>query len=277
MKKPKTKATGILGFRSEYDGREMPFDEYIESVRKGEEPGALPVPVLEGIKAMAMNREDVGKALRVTSMLGCIRNLYFDQKIGELYIAPSSWYPMFRGVMAHKAMEGFVVPGAVDEKRYEREWKGVMITGKPDRIIPAERRIQDYKSTQEVPEFGKPYKSHEEQLNLYRWLVGIEYEIDELEVIYMSMKGAKAIKVRVWTDRELEAFLDEKVEKIQEALTKDILPEYEKIPLCAYCPFTTECKENALDTLLQNVAERVKNGEPMQRGVIARGLKKIRG
>lgn len=265
----------IKGFISEYDGREMLFDDYILAVNKGEEPGALPVPVLEGIKNLLLDQEDVNGVIRVTSMLGCTRQIYFEKKIGSPeYVKPSSIYPMFRGTIAHKIMEGFTVPGAVDEKRFVRDYKGFKITGKPDRILPAEKKIQDYKTTETLPEFGRVYKSHEEQLNIYRWLVGEEYEIDNMEVIYISMKGAKTIRVRVWTDPELEEFLDNRIELIQNALVKDELVPFEKIWLCDYCDFQTECKAHAVDTAFSEIARRVRQtGQAPARGEVIKVLK----
>ena len=265
----------IQGFISEYDGREVSFDEYIDSAKRGEEPGSLPVPVLEGIKNMILDQENVNGGFRVTSMLGCIRQLYFETKIGTGYIKPSSYYPMFRGIMAHKVMEDFKIPGAVDEKRFTREWKGVKITGKPDRIVPSEKAIDDYKTTEKVPEFGRVYKSHEKQLNLYRWLVGEEYQIDNLRLIYMDMKTAKIMNARVWSDPELEAFLDEKVEKIKNAFDKNQIPPYEKIWLCDYCQHTVQCREHALNTFLDQLAERVEKGESLSKAEIVKRMKNL--
>ena len=263
----------MLGFISEYDGREIPFDEYIKLANKGEEPGSLPIPVLEGIKNLLLDQEDVNGIIRVTSMLGCVRQIYFEKKIGKpQYVKPFSIYPMFRGTIAHKIMEGFTVKGAIDEQRFIREYKGFKITGKPDRIIPSERKIQDYKSTETLPEFGRVYKSHEEQLNIYRWLIGEEYQTDELEVIYISMKGAKSLKARIWSDLELETFLSERISLIEKALNKDELVPFEKIWLCDYCDYRNECKEHALNGFLDEIAKKVKEGETIEKGKIAKKL-----
>ncbi len=265
----------IQGFISEYDGREVSFDDYIDAAKKGEEPGSLPVPVLEGIKNMILDQEKVNGGVRVTSLLGCIRQLYFEETIGTGYVKPSSFYPAFRGIMAHKIMEDFKIPGAVDEKRFTREWKGVKITGRPDRIVPSEKAIDDYKTTERVPDFGRVYKSHEEQLNLYRWLVGEEYHIDNLRVIYMDMKTAKVMNARVWADPELEAFLDEKAEKVKSAFDRNELPPYEKIWLCDYCQHTVQCREHALNGFIDQLAERVKNGDNVTKSEMVKRLKNL--
>jgi len=83
--------------------------------------------------------------------------------------------------------------------------------------------------------------------------------------------------LRIWEDGELGNFLDKKISLIKEALDNDNLPEYAKIPLCDYCPYVSECKAHALDTFMSRIAEEVKNGKPMQRGVLAKGVKKILG
>jgi len=261
----------IKGFIS-FDGYELSFDDYINAVKKGEEPGALPVPVLEGIKKMLQDNEDTTDLVRVTSVLGCPRKVFFEKTIGPAeYVYPAKVYPMFRGTIAHSVMEAFPVKDSIDEKRFIKEYNGIKFTGKPDRILISEKKIQDYKTTVEIPAFGRAKKSHEEQLNFYRWLISDEHTIDKLEVIYISMKDAKSINVRVWEDYEIGAFLDKKV-KLLKNVKNGIIEPYKESPLCPYCDFRSECKDRALNDFMDQIAEKVKNGGKAEKGEVAKRL-----
>ena len=261
MKKVKEKK--VLGFICENDGREMSFDDYIEAVKRGEDPKAMPVPILEVLKNQFIkeNKEKQVNGIRVTSLTGCLRNAFYKRKFGntEEYVKPSDYYAMFRGTIAHKILEEAMKfsKDVVQEKRFNKKWKDMKITGKPDVIDVKNKKIVDYKTTRMVPE--GVYQAHEIQLNLYKWLVEDKYKIKELSVIYMDMSKVKELNVRVWSDLELTEFLD----NCYSTLKSKVAPKFEKNWLCSYCDYKSICKDDLVKDLVGDIVTKVEH-----RGII---------
>jgi len=256
-----------------YDERGVSFKEYLDLVKKGQEPSSLPIPVLHGMIKMLKENHNV-KGYHITSLVGCLRNLYFEKKIGTEYIRPRDFYPAFRGTIGHKVMEDFKVKGAIDEKRFDKEWLGVTLSGKPDRIVPVEKELIDYKTREDIPQWGV-FKSHEAQVNLYRWLVKDIYEINSLKIIYITMKDAKTFKVRIWTDAEIENYLNHKIRTILEMFKTNKLPEYEKIGLCPYCPYVIDCQLANRNDLIEELSERIAKNEKISKQEIKKRIKSL--
>lgn len=168
------------------------FDECLECSRKMDHKCQFTYPILAGIVNTLQNRDYIS----VTSLLGCSRNTYLEQK-HDIYVSPADLYHMFRGTIAHYIIEHNQPDKAIVEHTYQRNYNGMTLTGTPDVILPDQKTIVDYKTAASVPVFKYPYKNHTMQLNLYRWLVGEEYDIDRLEVQYMDMRTPKRCEAKI--------------------------------------------------------------------------------
>jgi hypothetical protein len=233
----------------------------------------VPYPILKGIIEANKSRGDY---ISVTSLLHCLRNDYLVRN-EDYYAFPDSLYPAFRGTLFHGLMEQHAHEGADVEKKVVRTYKGVEIGGTTDSIIVSQDPdgysvLDDWKTTENLPKYNSPYSAHIQQVNLYRWLFGLDPKKTHLQVTYFSMGGFKQLRLKdgtgvgrggkapvnqVWTDAQVEAFLDDRLMKLRVSfMSRTPLPyamvqEDEKW-LCAYCPVKPKC-----DTLAD--AERESN------------------
>lgn len=124
--------------------------------------------------------------------------------------------------------------------------------------------IEDWKTKDKVPFGIYVYDGHKSQGNIYRWLVRAPRARVAIKFVYVSMKEVKGLPVynggkfangrerpvQVWTDDEVEAFLDERMRVL--ALQKKLgrpLP-YHKVPAddlweCDWCPVKAQCYQQA--------------------------------
>jgi CRISPR/Cas system-associated exonuclease Cas4 (RecB family) len=135
--------------------------------------------------------------------------------------------------------------GAIVEQRFERTIAGITLSGHPDVIYPEHKKLVDYKSTRRIPKDNFPYANHGIQVNLYRYLVAPQYQIDQLEIIYFDMSDVKRVKVPVMKTRKLMGWLVPRLKKLKAALNGGKLPEKvgsEGVWQCdGYCFFTNFC------------------------------------
>lgn len=147
--------------------------------------------------------------------------------------------------------------------------------------------IRDWKSKDELPTYTYVAQQYQKQGNLYRWLLRIPAKKADIEFVFVSMKGVKIMKVldggvysngrakprQVWTDAEVEQFLDERlvILSLQERLDKPL--PYAKVPeddlwACAkYCPAKELCyklaaKEQLAEFKKGEAPERIVPREP---------------
>lgn len=208
-------------------------------------------------------------ASSVTQLLGCPRNVYLEAT-HEFAVSPEDNFPTFRGEIIH----GILAPTAADdersETRIEREWRGVTLSGAPDslrviRIGEANRTLlRDWKSTKKLPMYDSAYTNHQQQINLYRWMLDLDPHTTDLEIVYVSMEGIKVIALKrggtnrygrkmpdqVWSNQQVEDFLDEKLLVLNAQKKYGTPVAYDKVPIedlwqCPYCPVRDICYAKA--------------------------------
>jgi hypothetical protein len=203
--------------------------------------------------AGAVDRDDAGRGmpippLSVTALTGCLRQAYL-KTTEAFYQRPDQQYWSYRGTLAHLLVEGGAGPGVVAEQRFERQLRLptgrlVTVTGQPDEIDPARRLLIDYKTTDRAPR--QPSPMHIAQLNVYRWLVAPDHQIDRLGIVYLTMKGVQKAAVPIWPDGQVERFLYERVGPLAEAFAGGAWPAMtEDRWLCSYCPVVAACERAA--------------------------------
>lgn len=224
-------------------------------------------------------RESAGVS---ATMLGgiCPRQTWLKQQT-EWYANPERHYDAYRGTLSHLMLEQHPEPGSLAEHRFEVALpNGRIVTGKVDKVHPAQKKITDFKSKAEhkdAPE--RADKSYVWQLNVYRYLVfhgspqtAITHDacgtellspylpgepagivIDELELNYWTFGWVKELKVPVMPDDVILDYLlkgsSEQYAAAPPPIPDDLDPGIKKTSkFCLnWCPVRTACLSYLLD------------------------------
>ena len=121
--------------------------------------------------------------------------------------------------------------------------------------------IRDWKSKDELPTYQYVAQQYQKQGNLYRWLLRIPQKKADIEFVFVSMKGVRVMKMfsggvysngrtkpqQIWTDAEVEAFLDDRLvllslsQKLDKPLPYAKVPEEDLWACERYCPAKELC------------------------------------
>jgi hypothetical protein len=237
------------------------FDEILEEAAQHGDAMGFPYEVLLGMKEqVTKERPD---AITVTSLLSNPRHVKLE-RANDYFADPKNNYATFRGSVIHAILEDFGDDGSAIEERITRDFKGTPISGQPDtvRIRRTNGRtlLRDWKTTKELPRYDNAYTNHQQQVNLYRWLLGLDPEETDLEVVYLSMEGVKIaalkhggtssrgrkITEQHWSDEKVEEFIDKRLalHNVAPILRYEDIPE-EDMWMCGYSPVENLCRRLA--------------------------------
>ena len=241
------------------------FDFALQLAKERHEAFPYPYPLVKGIVDSVQNR---GEYISATSILHCLRADYLKRRT-PFYQSVDALYPAFRGTLFHALMEKNVPENGRIEEKIKRVHRGIEIGGTFDSLLTFQDTedssryvLQDWKTTDNLPKYGA-YPSHVAQVNIYRWLLGLDPEKTTLEVHYFSMKGHKSCPLResstrggrtsvsqYWTDEQVEAYLDDRLVKLKASLDANIPMPYALVTEdekweCQYCPVRQECAVGA--------------------------------
>ena len=168
------------------------FQEILEEAEFHGDAMGFPYEVLNGMYQQATKERP--DALTVTSLLANPRHVKLE-KANAYFAEPGHNYATFRGNIVHSIMEQYGGPDSIIEERVDRVFAGsdgdVTISGQPDtvqiRSTNGRTLVRDWKSTKELPRYDNAYSNHMAQVNLYRWVLGLDPEQTDLEVVYVSM------------------------------------------------------------------------------------------
>jgi hypothetical protein len=155
--------------------------------------------------------------IHITNLTGCLRQHYL--MISQDYVVRTSkLYPIIKGNLFHKGFEYYIDRTMINsnllvEKTFAKTYDGVIVTGTPDLIVLDQKLIRDWKVPTSLPSTYRP--THEQQLNLYRWLVAPEIDIDHLEVSYFGTRKVNTFRVPIWKDHELEEFVEMRIDTVK--------------------------------------------------------------
>lgn len=249
-----------IGWQSD-NGKTVLFADALAIAEAEGSWNSMPFEVLTLIKEQVTKVRPDG--ISVTQLLGCPRKVFLE-KTNDWYSHPIENWPALRGTLVHSLLEQTGGQGAEIEVRYEREHRGITISGQPDSVrtlgTGKRRLLRDWKSTNKLPFYDNAYSSHKLQTNVYRWLLELDPRFTEIEIVYISMDGVKAIPLKkggtttygrqienqVMTDEQVEAFLDERL-LVLDAQNKAGRPvAYHNVDEadlwnCAFCPVKTIC------------------------------------
>ena len=237
---------------------------FADALRLSEAEGSwndIPHEVLVLIKRQVSKERPDG--ISVTQLLGCPRKVFLE-KTNDWFSSPIENWPALRGTIVHNILEETGGDNAEVEVRYEREYKGITISGQPDsvRVLGKGKRrlLRDWKSTNKLPYYDNAYSSHKAQTNIYRWLLELDPRFTEIEIVYISMDGVKAIPLKkggttrygrqienqVWNDEQVAAFLDERLLPLARQAASGVPITYsdvdeEDLWNCNFCPVKSVC------------------------------------
>jgi hypothetical protein len=217
------------------------------------------------------DRRDAG--ISITMLTGCLRKSYFELT-RDYHQRPTCLYPASRGTAFHAWLEGYPLPDRVYETRFARDivlpdGRVVRLSGKMDVLDPIERLIIDYKSKREdrVPVCPADVdRAYIWQLNGYRLILAegivvspsefgirlqagerVEYPVDRLGLVYLTMSGPTKLPVPVLPLLEVNDYFLPRLASLDRALTlgpppaRDV-PDPQGSVFCReWCPFQAEC------------------------------------
>lgn len=253
-----------IGWLSD-NGQQVLFADALAASEAEGSWNGIPHEVLVLIKEQVTKERPDG--ISVTQLLGCPRKVFLE-KTNDWFSHPIENWPALRGTLVHSLLEQTGGGSTEVEVRYEKKYKGVVISGQPDsvRTIGSGKRrlLRDWKSTNKLPYYDNAYSSHKLQTNIYRWLMDLDPRFTEIEIVYISMDGVKAIPLKkggttrygrqienqVMTNEEVEAYLDDRLmtldaqNKAQRPVAYHNVDE-EDLWNCQFCPVKPVCYNQA--------------------------------
>lgn len=223
----------------------------------------LPEPVLNVMFETLRTDHHKGNYISATALQGCMRKTYLE-RTRDYYIRPSDrHYDSLRGSLIHETLSRQPSNYIVEQDFYY-DFDGVRLFGRVDLYNKDTKRISDFKTTKDlgfdyILKGGKPKKDHVWQANIYKFLLEKgklntsknqqtelfdlpSYKTDEIEIIYMCMKGAAATgaiyrtldrgavnehlikSVPVLDNDRIEEYIRERIFILNDAFTKDVMP-----------------------------------------------------
>lgn len=195
-------------------------------------------------------------SLSITKLLSCPRKAFlltkadYTQDVLDLYYA-------FRGSLTHLLLEKYKSKNCIVETMFQKDYNGITITGKPDKIDIENECIYDFKTiTGKIGDdkslrWGSARKKDAIQLNLYYWLVKDLFKISKLIVVYFGTDYPlkKEVKILEENDKKYKDIKEcfEKAELLAKVWDKEIEAvkdiKYVKTWECdGYCPVKDICK-----------------------------------
>jgi len=217
----------IKGVICGYDGTKQDFDYCINCHESfGERNCHAPVELLRSMKNNLVTRANAGWS--ASTLLSCPRAVALLETYDYYEPLKVGWNKA-RGTYLHLMLESEMVPNEniIAEVRVEKYFKGVRLTGKPDKVYKKEGVIIDYKSKYRLP--TKPDPMHEAQMNVYAWLLDggtllhddgrtepVNIKITKGGMLYITWNTAEDSQFLkwgypIWEQRKIESFLEERV------------------------------------------------------------------
>lgn len=248
----------LTGFVCAVEGDDVSFDFCLrcslKEIRKG---CPYPHQVLSAMASEVRNQ----KGISTTGIIQCLRKTYLQMK-EDYYVAPSDLYPAFRGQMIHSIMDRVPIAEEQDlikERNYQVDIDGVTFSGRVDVFSPRLKLLIDYKTTVNFPKYGKAYKSHSLQVNIYRWLLEKNgFPIDRIEIVYMNMRDILRIPVKLMDIDTLTDYIYSRVSLLNFALQSNTPPPAEISNLCSYCHVKEFCDKIEQENIYKELKEKAR-------------------
>lgn len=169
--------------------------------------------------------------VRVTELVQCLLKSWLERVHGYLP-SDKKLVVLVLGDDVHYLMNARF-PLGEGEVRVEREYRGVKIRGRVDRILGD--AILEFKTASRVP--LSPLNHHVDQLQLYLWLTGKEKGF----VVYVSKVNGDVRAFEVVRDEERISELLDRALTLSKCLKEGVRPKAEPGWLCKFCEYKNKC------------------------------------
>jgi len=169
--------------------------------------------------------------VRVTELVQCLLKSWLERVHGYLP-SDKKLVVLVLGDDVHYLMNARF-PLGEGEVRVEKEYKGVRIRGRVDRILGD--AVLEFKTASRVP--LSPLDHHVDQLQLYLWLTGKERGF----VVYVSKVNGDVKAFEVVRDEERVSELLDRALILSKCLKEGVRPKPEPGWLCKFCEFRNKC------------------------------------
>jgi hypothetical protein len=208
----------------------------------------MPYPMLRSMLEVEARPEGIS----VTNLLlnDCLRCSILEDNVSYTQDLAGLWRA-WKGSMYHMVMANYGDEEAIRETRFWAKVPGMdaSIHGKPDLILPKHGTLIDLKTTRHVPMWDKVWDDHNQQLQMYRWLVNHAADAEDealrklkfksLGIWYVDDEHIKPLEVRksfevatkkdakyplkkvklpeIWSDEAVETMISSRYKKVKNA------------------------------------------------------------
>ncbi len=169
--------------------------------------------------------------VHVTELTGCLRRSWYIRAMGGP-LPDEKVVILLLGDDVHFLINS-QFPLGEGEKSFEKEFQGVKIRGRVDRI--AGETIFEFKTASSIPR--EPRDHHVDQMQLYFWLADRAKGF----IVYVSKTTGQVKAFPVSRDEDRIKRLLERAIKLSDSLRQGAPPDPEKGWLCDYCEFRESC------------------------------------
>jgi len=162
----------------------------------------------------------------------CLRKAYFD-RVKAPMPSPADFIKIV-GEDAHsRILEVLRKHGYDVESSFKLKINDMTLVGRIDAF--SDKHVIEFKVVDEIPE--KPYKSHEQQVNLYM----LAARRSEAYIVYISRRDGRVKVFRVRYSRKVAKEAAKRAYRLFLALKNGSPPPPERSNYCNYCPYRLSC------------------------------------
>jgi CRISPR/Cas system-associated exonuclease Cas4 (RecB family) len=162
----------------------------------------------------------------------CLRKAYFD-RVKAPMPSPADFIKIV-GEDAHsRILEVLRKHGYDVESSFKLKIKDMTLVGRVDAFN--DKHVIEFKVVDEIPE--KPYKSHEQQVNLYM----LATRRSEAYIVYISRRDGRVKVFRARYSRRVAKEAAKRAYRLFLALKNNSPPPPERSNYCNYCPYRLSC------------------------------------
>jgi len=207
----------------------------------------MPISLRRTIVNENMQNVHKGDYLSATALLFCMRKTLLERRLDYFSTVKNQFYAV-RGNIVHR-MIGRPSLNILKEQQFTRSVMGIPLHATIDEYHMKEKKLTDWKTVGDRGMSyiikGGPKPEHVQQVNIYKWVMAPEYEVESINIVYMSFMEVVTVKAPIWEDSVIYAFMAGKVPTLHKAFTEGVLPQgikdSNKKWLCKFCGFVPEC------------------------------------
>lgn len=196
--------------------------------------------------------------IHVTSIISCPRQSILKRSIDYTVDPKMQWYS-FRGSFLHLVLEKSATkedfppdiqaimaenPAVTSELHVQLQVGNSILVGTIDEYIESLGIIRDYKSSSKIPTWNRPYRNHQDQINIYiTMLEAAKKKVNKAQVVYFDMNTSKKIDCEIYPKADRVNLIKSRMALFTQS-EKDIMQSVtDREWACAYCPpeVVTEC------------------------------------